>query len=64
MDRKKANIVLRVFMAIWIIITLVLLTLLICNWSHCQENVKYVIQLAASLTCTIWLGVYVWKHRI
>ena len=62
MDRQKANIVLRILLAIWIIISLVLLALLIFNWSRCQDNVKYMIQLAASLTCTIWLGVYVWKH--
>ena len=62
MDRQKANIVLRILLAIWIIISLVLLALLICNWSRCQDNVKYMIQLATSLTCTIWLGIYVWKH--
>ena len=43
MDRQKANIVLRIFMAIWIIISLVLLALLIFNWSRCQDNVKYMI---------------------
>ena len=62
MDRKKANIILRIFMAMWILFGLVILTLLICNWPNIQNNVKYVINLLVALPCTLWLGAYIWKH--
>ena len=62
MDMKKANIVLRVFMAIWILLSIALLILLLCNGALSRDNMKYVFQLLVSIVCSIWLGIYIWKH--
>ncbi len=62
MNRKLANTILRTFIAIWILVSLTILIVLLCGEACLDENLKHVIQVAVSLLCSIWMGVYFFKH--
>ena len=62
MDRKKANIILRIFMGLWICLGLVILIICLCNGGCLSSNLKYLIQLIVALFCSVWLGAHIWKN--
>lgn len=62
MDRKVVNIILLIVFAIWFFIALTILVVIICSDACLKNNPEYVIQVAISLICSIWLGVYIFKH--
>jgi hypothetical protein len=62
MDRRKANIILRVFIGIWIFLGLTVVIFYACSCSCLQSSMKYLIQLIIALFCSVWLGVYIWKN--
>ena len=62
MDRKTANIIICVFVALWILLSAVILCLLLCADNAWQDYKNTIIQLALSLFCSILLGVYVKKR--
>ena len=62
MDRKIANILLRIFMGIWISVSLIMLILLLCEDKPLQENLEYVSQVVIAIGVSIWLGAYIWKN--
>ena len=59
MDRKTANIIIRVFVALWILLSAVILCMLLCADNAWQEYREFIIQLAVSLLCSICLGIYI-----
>ena len=63
MDRKIANIILKVFAAVWILVSAVALVIILAMDSPLKENLQYFCQLLISLFCSLWLGVYIWKDR-
>ena len=62
MDRKTGNILLRIFMAIWILVTLTLLVMLICSDKPFQDNIGYFFQVLIAIGVSVWLGAYIWKN--
>lgn len=62
MDRKIGNILLRIFMAIWILVTLTLLVMLICSDKPFQDNIGYFFQVLIAVGVSVWLGAYIWKN--
>lgn len=62
MDRKIGNILLRIFMAIWILVTLTLLVMLICSDKPFQDNIGYFFQVLIAIGVSVWLGAYIWKN--
>lgn len=59
MGRKTANIIIRVFVAIWMLLNTVILCQLLCADNAWQEYRELIIQLAVSLFCSICLGIYI-----
>jgi uncharacterized membrane protein YqjE len=62
MDRKVVNIILQIVFAIWVFMTLTILVVILCSDACLQDNLKYIIQIAISLLCSIWLGVCIFKR--
>lgn len=62
MDRKIGNILLRIFMAIWILVTLTLLVMLICSDKPFRDNIGYFFQVLIAVGVSVWLGAYIWKN--
>ena len=62
MDRKVVNIILQIVFTIWVFITLTIMVVILCSDACLKDNLEYVIQITISLICSIWLGVYIFKH--
>lgn len=59
MKKEVANLIIRVFIAIWILLSLVILIFLLCSDGCVFENMKYIMQAATSLICSVCLEIYV-----
>ena len=62
MERKIANILLRIFMGIWILLSLTLLVMLICSDKPLKDNIGYFFQVIIAIGVSVWLGAYIWKN--
>ena len=62
MDRKIANILLRIFMGIWILVSLTMLVMLLCSDKPLKDNIEYVFQVLVAIAVSVWLGAYIWKN--
>ena len=62
MNRKLANRILQIFIAIWIFIAMAILIVLLCGDKCLEVNLKYVIQVAIALFCGVWIAIYIFKH--
>ena len=61
MKIKTANIVLKIFVAVWIILMLGALGVILFDNIPFHEEIKLFIQILISLLCGVVLGIYVYK---
>lgn len=61
MKRKLANILIRVFMGLWILLSIVMLIVLLSKGKF-QVNKEYIYQVLIAIGGSIWIGTYIWKN--
>lgn len=62
MNRKTANIILGVFICIWVLFSLAILLVLLFRGDMQKVGLEYIIQLIISLLISLWLGFRIWKN--
>lgn len=63
MNRKTANIILGVFICIWIMFSLAVLLVLLFRGDMQNIGWEYIVQLLISLLISMWLGFRIWKYN-
>ena len=63
MNRKAAIIILRVFVAIWMLLNIGLLIAVFSRPGAFLENFKDAFQIFLSFLCSLFLGFYIWDKN-
>lgn len=63
MDRTTTNIILQIFVAIWVLLSLIGLVLILISDIFLQDKLSLLISLLISLLCSLWLSRYIWNYR-
>lgn len=63
MEKKTANTILRIFIVIWVILSVLALLLILLYWDEVPDNMSYAIQMAVSLCCSLLSGIYLINDR-
>ena len=61
MKPKLANVLLRIFMGIWILLSVIMLVVLLCN-GRFHVNRDYVFQVLVAIIGSVGIGAYIWKN--
>ena len=63
MNRKAAIIILRVFVAIWMLLNIGLLIAVFSRGGAFIDNLKDTFQIFLSFLCSLFLGFYIWDKN-
>ena len=63
MNPKAVIIILRVFVAIWMLVNIGLLIIVFSREGAFIENLKDALQIFLSFFCSLFLGFYIWNKK-